>query len=363
MKKFLVDAYLAKNLGDDLFLKILFDRYRDAEVEWHLYTDDKTYSKTFGDYTNVIVHYNNIVFKLLNKINTTYKLRSFLLANKYDGFLKIGGSIFIQAKKWKKQLNRNKYIIKSFKDKNKKVFIIGANFGPYTEENYQKTYRKIFKKCDDVCFRDEYSFNLFNDIDTVRLAPDIIFTLNYTQKSKMKKTVGISVINLKDRHDLARYEDEYTNKNRELIEGFIEEGYNIYLYSFCEKQGDKEAILKILNSLQKEILNRVKIIEYKGDINEFLDTFSSMESIIGCRFHSIILSMVFNQGFYPIVYSNKTNNVLQDLNLGQYMTSIKDISQLNIKEVMNIISNNHLVERNVIDVSRKQFEKLDQFIF
>ena len=41
MKKILLNAYLNLNLGDDIFLKILFERYPD--VEWILPKGGKKY--------------------------------------------------------------------------------------------------------------------------------------------------------------------------------------------------------------------------------------------------------------------------------------------------------------------------------
>ena len=32
--------------------------------------------------------------------------------------------------------------------------------------------------CDDVCFRDLYSYELFKDLSQVRYAPDIVFQMN-----------------------------------------------------------------------------------------------------------------------------------------------------------------------------------------
>ena len=46
MKKILVNAYLDVNFGDDLFLKILFDRYND--VEWVLNSGHRKYKKIFN---------------------------------------------------------------------------------------------------------------------------------------------------------------------------------------------------------------------------------------------------------------------------------------------------------------------------
>ena len=47
MKRILVNGYMQENLGDDLFFKILFDRYKD--VIWTMNTYDKEYNKIYKE--------------------------------------------------------------------------------------------------------------------------------------------------------------------------------------------------------------------------------------------------------------------------------------------------------------------------
>lgn len=360
MKKILIDAYLAKNLGDDLFLKIVFDRYPD--IEWHIITTDKTYNDTFSSYSNVVVHHDSLFHKIINRTDSLYKQRTQIFGRKYDALLKIGGSIFIQSTHWKKQVSLNRTLIQSFKNNNRPVFILGSNFGPFTDQEYLKVHKEMFRLCDDICFREQYSYNLFQELPNVRVAPDIVFSLKYRKKNKKKNTLGISVIDLSEREDLVAYEKSYLKKHAELIKKFVTNGHEVTLFSFCELQKDTIAIEKILDLLDKDVLNRVKVAKYTGKIEEFLNEFASMESIIGCRFHSIILAMVFNQNFYPVIYSNKTYNVLKDLNLDKELTFIKHIDELNVEKVFEVIKDNKFRDHTIFNEAEKQFAKLDKYI-
>jgi colanic acid/amylovoran biosynthesis protein len=361
LKKILIDAYLEKNLGDDLFLKIVFDRYKN--VEWHLLVNDKDYYVIFKDYSNVKVHYQSKMTKILNSFISIYSKKVKQQAIEFDALLKIGGSIFIEGKKWKKHIAKNKTIIKQFKKNNKKVFILGSNFGPYTKKEFLDSFRDIFNHCDDICFREQFSYGLFKEIENVRIAPDIVFSLEFPEINKREKTVGISIIDISKRSELVEYEELYISKKRDLIELFVDKGYEITLLSFCEAEGDMNAITKIKSGLDHKYLDMVNVKNYTGDIEEFLKTFSSLKSIIGCRFHSVILSQVFNQGLYPIIYSDKTYNVLYDLKLDEHFTYIRDLEKMNINEVVNIIQFNKLTSNEIKKKSQEQFLKLDQFIF
>lgn len=361
MRKIFLDAYLEKNFGDDLFLKIVFERYKS--VQWHVEVFDKSYRDTFKNYPNVKVHYQSKLKKILNRFLYFYSKKAKKQGNEYDALLKIGGSIFIEGESWKKKAAREKTIIGRFKKNNKKVFILGSNFGPFKEKEFFNMYADIFNQCDDVCFREKYSYDLFKGIENVRIAPDIVFSLIFPEIIKKEKTVGISIIDIGNRSDLVQYEEEYIKKNKDLIHLFIDKGYEVSLLSFCELEGDINAIKKLILRLDKDYQKKVIVKEYKGDIDDYLKIFSKFELIIGCRFHSVILSQVFNQGIYPIIYSDKTYNVLNDMKLNDYYTYIKDIERLNIQEVIEVINNNKLINENILKHSQKQFLKLDQYIF
>ncbi|WP_282173035.1 polysaccharide pyruvyl transferase family protein [Cytobacillus firmus] len=232
-KKFLVCAYFAKNIGDDLFLKILFDRYPNAE--WDLMTANRNYNEIFKDYNNVKIIYSYRNFNIGKYSgNLFFKLNElFLKYNKYDGLINIGGSIFMESPAWKMKKNERQYLLEKFKEKNKKTFILGANFGPYKDQNFEKEYRDLFPCCSDICFRDKYSFGIFSDLKNVRVAPDIVFSLGKSYKPEPKeKKVGFSVINLSKRVGLIEFQRSYTQKIVQFIEKYSEMGYKINLFSF-----------------------------------------------------------------------------------------------------------------------------------
>ena len=142
---------------------------------------------------------------------------------------------------------------------------------------------------------------------------------------------------------------------------FLREEYNIYFFSFCKKEKDINVINEVLDKI-KEKKDQIRVIEYDGNIDEFLGYFSSMELIIGTRFHACILSQVFGQGLYPIIYSEKTYNVLKDINLDRNYTYIQDIEDLHIEDVIDSIEDNKIHDKDIFKESEKQFEVLDKYI-
>lgn len=357
-KKILVNAYFAQNLGDDLFLKVLFDRYPNAQ--FHLLTTNDNYNKIFEKYKNVKIMKTlsvNIGYRSINVFKKIHDV--FLNYRNYDALVNIGGSIFMESNGWQKSLVNRGYLPDKFKKNNKKTYIIGANFGPFEDDKFIEKHREFFAKFDDICFRDFYSYNIFEDLDNVRVAPDVVFNLENNDSGKKEKCVGFSIIDIEKRSGLKEYLNQYIHKIGEVVKNFIKLGYRIKLFSFCEKEGDLRAINVLLNDLDLSYKENIEVVNYSVDIDGFLDKYRACEVIIGTRFHSIILGMLFNQNVFPIIYSDKTFNVLKDLNIESNCCYIKDIEKLDVKDIIVNALNNKFQNRKTFLESDKQFEKLD----
>ena len=124
-----------------------------------------------------------------------------------------------------------------------------------------------------------------------------------------------------------------------------------------------ERLIEILEEIDEKYKVNIEVISYNGDIDGFLNKFESMENILGTRFHACILSQVFNQGLYPIIYSNKTINVLKDIGLNNEYIHINEIENLDPVHVLNKINNNKIKNDNkIFEDSEKQFEVLDRYV-
>jgi colanic acid/amylovoran biosynthesis protein len=360
-KKVMVNAYFAKNLGDDLFLKVLFDRY--PSVEWYLLTANKEYYKIFNNYKNVSI-INSLSVKIGHRtIDVFSKINKLLKYKQFDAYLTIGGSIFMERENWDTDLLQRNYLPKLFFNNKKKSFIIGANFGPYSDENFIGSHKEFFQYFDDVCFRDNYSYSLFKDKANIRYAPDVVFNLQYKISMKREKRVGFSIIELEKRKSLAKYSNNYYEKISELIKEFINNGYEVSLFSFCEKEGDLRVAEYIKNNCDIEIRKKITIVNYEDNIDNFLEKFNRCEIIVGTRFHSIILAILFNQSFIPIVYSKKTSYVLSDLGMDKKVIFIENINQIQTTKLVNKAGENRYDSSEVKARAKKQFDKLDKFIF
>lgn len=352
MKKIVMYFYNKGNLGDDLFVNIINERYSNR-LEF--------FSKKRASYSypkDILNHKNGVIWLLLKIVsmifNNNFELIYLLKRN--DLLLYIGGSIFIEnnesnnLSKW----NREKIFYSKLK---KPYYILGANFGPYIHEDFIKITESILSAAKDVCFRDSYSYNQFKHLDSVRYSSDIVLSMN-PNKYKMphQKKVLISVIDSYmnfDNSTASKYEEDIIK----LSKKFIKKGYMIEYMSFCKYENDEKAIKRIVEKIDIHESNFVSTYNYRGNIKEALGKISECEIVVGTRFHSIILGMLFGKKILPIIYSNKTINFLKDIN---YIGPKYDIRDLNFDcesiELSEIKTHN--ISKQAIE-SKKQFNKLD----
>ncbi|RKD23173.1 hypothetical protein BEP19_13225 [Ammoniphilus oxalaticus] len=359
----MISAYFARNLGDDLFLKILFDRY--PHIQWELLTANRNYNDIFKSYRNVKIIYSYRDVKIgKSRFNLFYKISELINGfRKYDALVIIGGSIFMQSPAWKMKWEERKYLLDRFKRMNKKTFILGANFGPFTDNVFLERYTELFSEFDDVCFRDQHSYRFFKDLKNVRVAPDVVFNLDTGFPETKEKNVGFSIIDIKEREGLKESYNRYNDKMEQIIRRYAEQGYNIKLFSFCENEGD----LRVANQLSRKLKdvhngNNIQVVNYEGKIKEFLEVFHSCQIIIGARFHSIILAVIYDQSVFPIIYNEKTLNALKDLSMEQNSIHLKEIHNMDVIDIVQIAADNRNQDRHVFNEASRQFEKLDTIL-
>lgn len=98
------------------------------------------------------------------------------------------------------------------------------------------------------------------------------------------------------------------------------------MISFCEFEQDEKAIDTILSMVPKKYLNNVEILQYKGNIEEFIKKYSKINYMVCTRYHSMILSTILRQKVYNLFYSKKTKNTIDDYRIFKKADNIEDIN-------------------------------------
>lgn len=344
--KIYLKAFIGKNLGDDLFIDIITKRY---PKEKFLIDDRAKYLNN----ENLIFYkkskFNKLLGKILNICSCSKINYETIVSKTCDLSVMIGGSMFIEGS--------SKYI----ENLKEPLFIIGSNFGPYKTEKFLKKNEKIFSFAYDVCFRDKKSFDLFKNLSNVRYSTDIVFSYkNPAIKVTEDKKVVISVIDcdFKAKELGNNYREDYENKIVEFIEFFNSKNYEVILMSFCEAQGDEIAI----NRIMKKTKVNVSKFYYTGDIEKAINIIASSSIVVGTRFHANILGLLYHKTIIPISYSNKTDNILKDLDFKGKILDIKNIKNFDVFSLSDKDLKYKISIDKQIEQANVHFEKLDKYI-
>ncbi|WP_423409244.1 polysaccharide pyruvyl transferase family protein [Heyndrickxia sp. MSNUG] len=362
MKKIFVEIYLQFNLGDDLFLDTIAKQF--PECDFTINYLGSHYDKFLKNYPNVKRRKYNIFNKLGQRLKLTDSITNYNeVAKEHDALLFIGGSIFREEEYHKPLYNDRLKLIMEFKKSNKPVYILGANFGPVKTEGFINDYRNLFQLCTDVCFRDLYSYELFKELKQVRYAPDIIFQVDLTKyKDKtVENHVGFSIIDVRHKHGLSNYYEEYINSTVKSITLLVNKGYKCSLMSFCEKEGDLDIIYTILDKLHPNISRCVTIYSYDGNLKEAINLIASFNLFIAARFHANILSLLLGIKLLPIIYSSKTINMLRDIKFNNCNVKMDNLELQYDESVLSNLDQKVLNIGDIIKNAEKQFTKLKEF--
>jgi len=354
-------GYYYHNIGDDLFFDMLFKRYPDVMfyTVW-----DPIYSEFFSHYPNV--RFYDTTRPLVKRINAIghrlHKTDLFekLLIRLCDGAMHIGGSVYQQVGDWQNDFARRK----GRKLVGKEFFAVSNNFGPYSIDSYRDMWEDEFKKWTDICFRDRYSYDLFKQLPNVRYAPDAVF--GYPIKRQLaRKKVAISVIDAfsGDRHFSRGVARTYENTLVEMIKSFIDDGYTVSLLGFCEYENDSAAVERITAALPEETAKSVKSFSYYDDFYDTVNEIETSEYVIATRFHAMVLGYIAGKKVLPLCYSEKTSNVITDLELSDKPIMLENIGDYTARQLIDMAE---LITADRADAlckqSRQQFAGFDKFV-
>jgi len=343
-----VMAYIDSNLGDDLMIDILFKKYNNHTF-YVLGASDKKYFK--NKYPNIKVIRLRELCKYI-----------FIL----HGIVVIGGSLFQDYKEGYEGYHLRNTILKWFKILRKKVCIMGINIGPIYTDECMKLFKKTFENSNYISVRDKKSYEILkeNNIYNCNCYPDIVF--NYQDdniiKNINKDKLGISIINYCRN---VEYKQQYIDKIVELINKYLIENVNKTIYLFAFNSGN-ENDAEVIDVIFEKIIEKDKVsrVIYNGNIDEFLEYYKKCFFIIGTRFHSIILALKYKIPFIPIIYSIKTDNLLDDIKYNSTRYYYNSMNEFNIEQILNAIDSaeSFKIKGEYTNLSKGHFNYLDSIL-
>lgn len=363
MKVFL-DAYLNNNLGDDLMIQMVANRY--PQHQFYIYNCNVLSSPACKSNNLVVMKSilpteKQYLLRLINKVLSFFHIPKIQLIRhfrrqSYDLHLELGGSIFMQVtpRSWINKVRDSEYILRHCRHN----AIVGCNFGPYSNKEFLQKHKKLFQKYEVVTFRDTPSYNSFKELKNVKLFPDIIFNMQIVPEFFYKNIVGISVISLSN-IGICRQKEKYMDGMISLINR-LKNKYKIILMSFCQNEGDLDTCIALkasgnFSDLQVEIYNHT-------DVGESIKVISKFSAMVCTRFHASVLAICRNIPFVPVVYSSKITHMLDDLNYRDYRWLIKDGTSIDLDVACSQLERAPSVDFYVSEKSKGHIEVLDKFL-
>lgn len=348
--KIILFAFTQNNLGDDLFIRILTQKY--SHITFYLPELKSRVNQTIASLDNVVI--DETLYQIVESIkkesiiNNHLHFKTQFVLKHYQKYLKqfqasvyITGSAFMQSGPNKSYSNL--LLIEKMVQMTPNFFLINANFGPYFDERYLKQTRQLIASMTDACVRDQYSYQM---LQSVRYGSDIVFSLS-EKPTSTQNTILISVMNLGQ-----IYEDFI----QECI-NILNKHYKIVLVSFCKNQQDTIVLERLA------FLSNVQTLSYHNNLDTILEAFKTCTGVIATRFHAVVLGLVFHKKVLSIAYNQKITQLLKDI---QYPISALDPMQLNNISISDCIetflNTEYELSDTYIKLSKKQTEALDSYL-
>lgn len=357
MKRVYLTCYAHQNLGDDLFVKLLCERY--PQTRFYL-SCSRFFDDAFENIKNLVIMNRHHLWGMLVQ-NSKRLLNRLGWKNTFpfDAQVYIGGSIFIEPQDWHPDHPYQRELYAQHLQDTLPYFILGANFGPHHQEDFVSLHQTFFSQmCQDVCFRDQTSANLFKQTAVVRYAPDIVLTYHMPVMDK-KPWIVISCIEDDHRVGLTDFDNQaYCLKMAEIISHYQAIGKKVFLVSMCQEQGDERAC-QAIQALCKD----VSLVYYRGEMAEIVNLFAQAEYVIASRFHAMILGWLGRASVFPISYNNKTEQVIQDYGFAGAYCWIDQFASLTFEQIDANRAQGYVFDVTALcQAAQKQFEKLDAFL-
>ncbi|MDF2479512.1 MAG: putative glycosyltransferase [Sphingobacterium sp.] len=293
----LLDVYIDDNFGDDLFVKIVCERYPNDTF----YIIDHNYNEA-----------RRRRFRKIPNLKFVAAIAEMCNSTLFDMLLLVGGDMFPNTSDYRYR----ELLIDKRKEQGKPVSFIGCNLHKHYDEPNAEIVLRLFEKADFAGVRDEWTYNFIKTKwpqANVRQTADLAFSYRYPVRRASKP--GLLGISIRRKAGVSEsVYGAYCNSLAFVINAYLskDNGNTVRLYCFSSGSfNDKEVAEDILQGVTEK--TRVSIVGYDGDIDVFLGSFAECEYVIATRFHAIIMALVLNIPMLPYAYESKVTNLLHDI--------------------------------------------------
>ena len=344
----LVSGYLDRNFGDDIMIRILADRLKEHKL--YLKTNRKELLIPFKDIDNVFELEEN------EKVN-------------FDAMVRVIGSGFMtNSKIGLYYAIKDLMYYKKQKKKCKNLITIGCNVGPFSNKFAEFILKRQMNYFDLITTRDENSYDYVKRHTKkaiVSCYPDIAFSIpqNWLPKEKsVENCLGISAyrnnskpyLNYDYYFAMAKIADEYIGRT----------GKKVLIFAFDIENENDIVSAYTIKSLCKGA-EMIEIILHIDNGDNIIKNMARCSNIIAVRFHSAILAMRLGIPFFPVIYSEKLNNVLNDLNYTGERVLYSEAKSIDVPRLVSSLiapKDNFVIDSLIFEKANGHINALKEFL-
>ena len=357
-------ACIEKNVGDDLFVKLLCDRYPDVSFIIKSSAQYGSIARIPNLHFSKLLEYwqrfTNGSLRGFVKGITAHILGLFLgyVLPKGDIGIYIVGNVFRNSNYngWRdsRWIRDRVSLVDNF-------YLLSTNFGPYSDERWKEDFDRIYPTMADVCFRDKASYELFSSHLNTRYAPDAVISLGLRpHHDPTHKRVIISLIDCSLRQrskKLNKSAVSYESKMAAVARLFLYEGYNVTFLNSQTEQ-DRPACDRVLNQLDSP---NIEVIDYDGNLEPIFELYRNSSCVVATRLHTIVLAWLHDIPVVPIVYDIKAENLLKTCRFTEKQYDICCLEGISGDEIYDAMRQyDFTLSQEIIEASQLQFREIDK---
>ena len=294
----LLESFIDRNLGDDLMLSILVQRY--PEVLFMAVRD--VHLNGLEPYCN----WPNFLVPDWGDLDAILPL--------VDGYIVYGGSTWQDHGNNHHWFGWRRHVLDAMRRHGKFSLAIGNNIGPLMTVAGSQLFADLARDFDHLAVRDSFSLEWLRKAglgDKTSLCADLVFGLPIPKPVPDPGLIGISV------HRSALY-PERNEAYGQAIAALVMRLHarrpelRIELLGFDSiSERDDFLIDQIYHRLGRP--SWVTCRTYVGDLDGFLAAFGRCSHVFASRFHALLLALLWDIPFTPFDYMGKTAALLADL--------------------------------------------------
>lgn len=241
----------------------------------------------------------------------------------------------------------------------KPVIMYGQSLGEINSKFAKKVVKKMFRKAEFIAVRDESSKQLLKTWikgKKILVMPDLVFHATEGQRepraqSQEPLAPRTLLLNLRPCRHIASEFNKTLADFTDVVTA--ETGLTVELLPF--KKGMDEKYQKAIAETSKA---KPKLLEYTDDKEKLNEIYSKAKVLIGMRLHSILYAIKTGTPFLAINYNPKVRNILESLNLSEFVIEINDVTPKNLlKKLQTIIEKEVQIREKLTQIAIGEYKK------